>query len=214
MERSRRHCPGRASSRPPGRRPLGVFALRSGLAPSLPRHPLQFLSSSFGSSASLFSSSSSFLSSSCSSSSSYFLHLLLLSYRLLLHQHHSLRGTRVPAESRGPLCLSCGPLDPKPAAPELMGLKHRRTHRFLHALSSAEVVPWRPAPGSLRWLQAPGEGKRAGTGSGQGLTRFTHTNPHPQQNSGGFLGAREGGVLPPLQPSVASRFQGPPVRSL
>eukprot|EP00073_Rattus_norvegicus_P043817 XP_017445891.1 PREDICTED: uncharacterized protein LOC103691392 isoform X1 [Rattus norvegicus] len=157
MERSRRHCPGRASSRPPGRRPLGVFALRSGLAPSLSRHPLQFLSSSFGSSASLFSSSSSFLSSSCSSSSSYFLHLLLLSYRLLLHQHHSLRGTRVPADSRGPLCLCCGPLDPKPASPELMGLKHRRTHRFLHALSSAEVVPWRPAPGSLRWLQAPGE---------------------------------------------------------
>lgn len=102
-----------------------------------------------------------------------------------------------PCRVSGPRCLCCGPLDPKPAAPELMRLKHRRMSKFLHALRSAADVPWRSAPGSLRWLRAPGEGKRAGTGSGQGLTRFTHTNPHPQQNSGGFLGARGGGSSHP-----------------
>lgn len=211
MERSRRHCPGRASSRPPGRRPLGVFALRSGLAPSLPR---------------------------CPAAVSLLL-LRLLRFPLLLLFLVPLLlflllfppppppqpppptaptplppGHPGPCRVSGPLCLCCGPLDPKPAAPELMGLKHRRTRTLLHALSSAADVPWRPAPGSLRWLRVPGEGKRAGTGSGQGLTRFTHTNPHPQQNSRGFLGARGGGVLPHRQPSVASRFQGPRVLSL
>lgn len=157
MERSRRYCPGCASSRPPGRRPLGVFALRSGLAPSLLRRPLRLLSSSFASSASLFSSSSSFLSSSSSSSS--------FPPPPPPQPPPPTAPTPLPPGHPGPCrvsglrCLCCGPLDPKPAALELMGLNHGRTRRFLHTLSSAAVVPWRPAPGSLRWLRAPGEGE-------------------------------------------------------
>ncbi|XP_076782113.1 uncharacterized protein LOC143439647 [Arvicanthis niloticus] len=164
MERSRRHCPGRASSRPPGRRPLGVFALRSGLAPSLPR---------------------------CPAAVSLLL-LRLLRFPLLLLFLVPLLlflllfppppppqpppptaptplppGHPGPCRVSGPLCLCCGPLDPKPAAPELMGLKHRRTRTLLHALSSAADVPWRPAPGSLRWLRVPGEGDKALQGNGR-----------------------------------------------
>ncbi|XP_059105144.1 uncharacterized protein LOC131898085 [Peromyscus eremicus] len=63
-----------------------------------------------------------------------------------------------PCRVFGPRSLCCGPLDPKPAGRELLGLKHRRMRRFLHAPSSAAAVLCRPASGSLRRFRESGEG--------------------------------------------------------
>ncbi|CAO2585981.1 hypothetical protein LEMLEM_LOCUS3807, partial [Lemmus lemmus] len=103
-----------------------------------------------------------------------FLVLLLLLFLLLLFPHLLSPqpppptpltplppGHPGPCRVFGPRSLCCGPLDPTPAAlaPKLLGLKHRQTRRFLHALSSSEAVPCRLASRSLRWFRESGEAK-------------------------------------------------------